>query len=739
MSEATVRGADGLSFGREKRRLLAWLALAAPIPLPFSEVLEWPVLFLYAGLVVVFLQRVEQGELRGLPDWALNLLGLVYFPVFALDLVGSYRGGRVVTALLHLVMFLIAVKLFSLRREKDKWHLAITIFFLFLGSMATSSHVSIALYLLGFLALALFTLWRLADLHVLTRFGPRRPAATPVPPAAGRRMVPPAPGRTPGRRLLGLGILAVVLISIPIFAAAPRLREPFVLGRGESGMSRVTGFSDSNVDLSLTSQIRGNTTVVLRLKFDDEHDPAEMRFKGATFDHYDARRWHRTRQRGRLLIPTDDGRVEIMDGRVARKVEIFREPLRSTSLLLPLETLAVDLDRVPMVGLDGGGTVMLTQVPTRTLRYTADLGSEPAIAAMSIHSDEAVTLDEGGLTPRIRELADRVAGDGTPEEKIDRLERHLLTDYAYTLDFVGREGVEPLDDFLFVYRSGHCELFASALVLLLRSQGIPARLVTGFLGAEYNPIEGYYMVRQTHAHAWVEAYSPERGWRPYDPTPPEGRPAADPQTLALYVSQLYDFLTYRWDRYVLTYGADDQRSFFLALRDGLVDLWRSLVGSDGAEPVPLPAAAEEGPVVDGETARRGPWGAGPPLGLVSVVLAALLALLAWRQRWRPLAAGEAYRRLRDRLDRAGLGVTDDLAPLDLQSRTTARFPGTDTEVRRLVALYLRESFAGETLGSAERIRVRDDLHAVVRGIRDQLRREKKRRVRDRGAPSVGGI
>ena len=141
-----------------------------------------------------------------------------------------------------------------------------------------------------------------------------------------------------------------------------------------------------------------------------------------------------------------------------------------------------------------------------------------------------------------------------------------------------RDGETPLEDFLFVYRSGHCEYFASSMVLLLRAENVPARLATGFLGAEYNPLEGYYIVRQENAHAWVEAYTPARGWRIYDPTPPEGRPSVPARDFFHFMSQVYDYLTFRWDRYVLTYGAEDQRTFFQDVRQRLADLWRDLTG-----------------------------------------------------------------------------------------------------------------------------------------------------------------
>ena len=100
---------------------------------------------------------------------------------------------------------------------------------------------------------------------------------------------------------------------------------------------------------------------------------------------------------------------------------------------------------------------------------------------------------------------------------------------------------DPIGDFLFRYRSGHCEYFATAMVLMLRSQGIPARFVTGFLGGENNRL-GYYIVRQSNAHAWVEAYLPDSGWTVFDPTPPAGRPAVAQRSLWSAIRQAYDFM-----------------------------------------------------------------------------------------------------------------------------------------------------------------------------------------------------
>ncbi len=109
---------------------------------------------------------------------------------------------------------------------------------------------------------------------------------------------------------------------------------------------------------------------------------------------------------------------------------------------------------------------------------------------------------------------------------------------------------------------------------MLRAEGVPARLVTGFLGGEYNVFEGYYIVRDANAHAWVEAYLPGAGWRVFDPTPPAGRPVASAKGAFAVVRQAYDFLLFRWDRYVLTFGLYDQLTIFRTLRS----LWLEIKG-----------------------------------------------------------------------------------------------------------------------------------------------------------------
>ncbi|MBL8057587.1 MAG: transglutaminase domain-containing protein, partial [Anaerolineales bacterium] len=124
------------------------------------------------------------------------------------------------------------------------------------------------------------------------------------------------------------------------------------------------------------------------------------------------------------------------------------------------------------------------------------------------------------ISERVRALArDLTAASPTPYDKAVALRDYLRT---IPYDFIPpphKPGAEVVDTFLFEDRRGVCEMFATAQVVMLRTLGIPARIVAGYGPGDYNPLSGYYTVRQNDAHGWVEAYFPGYGWVPFDPTP----------------------------------------------------------------------------------------------------------------------------------------------------------------------------------------------------------------------------
>jgi transglutaminase-like putative cysteine protease len=691
-----------VAYAGEKRVLLGVVALIAPLPLPWNEVVTWPYVAAFAAGVGTFIWRAGRRTESWLAPWMMNLIGLAYLPWFYLDLTVLNRG-RLVGPVVHLALFALLVKLFAVRRERDKWQALVGLFFLFLAAMATSVHPAIVLYLAAFLGAALSLLTRFAFLHLLAGFGHRDPALAKL----------PLSGFVAG------ATLATLAVAVPMFALLPRVANPYILGTGggTGTVIEAMGFSDE-VTLDSIGLIRENREVAMRVLYDGPPRDPELRFKASTFDHYDGRSWQRTERLKRVVKRHDGERLTLVPGPVRQFVTIWLQPVTSRSLPLPVGTRNVE---VAKRGFDigRGGAVYLQFPPTDALEYTAGVGEALDTAAPPPgDGPDEPTLDLAGVTPRMAELAARVMGAGPPGERARRLAGHLAGEYAYTLDFVGRSAADPLEEFLFTHRSGHCEYFASAMVLLLRSQGIPARLATGFMGGDFNPLTGYYMVRQSNAHAWVEAYLPDRGWTVFDPTPPSGRPAVEPPSLWGLASQTYDFLIFRWDRYVLTYGIADQARLFATLRQLWSGLWEVFRRNPRPEPAPAPAAAETGPaaVEAPPPSRRPAAGDLATAALLAVVLAAAAVVLARRLR-RPLTALRAYRLLRRALEQAGLPVGGSLAPLALRREAADRWPAAAAPAGRVVDFYLRESFGEEPLADAERGELRDALRDATRRLR----------------------
>jgi transglutaminase-like putative cysteine protease len=442
----------------------------------------------------------------------------------------------------------------------------------------------------------------------------------------------------------------------------------------------------------------------------------DMRFKASSYDLYQGGTWRRSPMR--TALRRESAGIWLVKGRPPERwARIFLAPINSHSVPVPVETVVVAA-QATMLELDEGGAVRFRFLPQELVEYRVGLVNGAVMTAMQpTGAPTDAALDLAGVTPPIAALAARVMGSGTPLERAQRLESHLIQDYEYTLDFRGRSAENPIEDFLFRYKSGQCEYFASSMVLLLRSQGIPARLVTGFLGGEYNPFEGYYIVRDSNAHAWVEAYIEGEGWRIFDPTPPAGRPLAEAEGVALLMRQAWDFVAFRWDRYVLTFGLYDQLRFFGSLRN----MWHDLVSrfQQPEKPEKRTPAGEQ-PVGDegGASGEPGPRMPDVPLpAIVGLVLLAAGAVALYLRLKPPLTATAAYARLRRRLGRRGAPLPESVPPLVVGKEMAARYPAAAEPTARIIAFYLRESFGGQALADGERLVLEAALDEAERGMR----------------------
>lgn len=673
-----------MSFGREKRLLVGWLAFLAPLPLPFSGTLEWSFVLAFWLAASVFLYRASKGSEEWLPNWALNVIGLIYIPVVYVDF-GRLTGDQIMRPLLHIVGFALIVKLFALHRERDKWHVLLGTFFLFLAAMGTSVHPAVLLYMVAFLTLVTLTLMRFAAFHFLTEFRQSASLLSDV----------------SMRRFLLVGVVVTLLVAAVLFPLLPRVGTPFIVAGGTAGGQRMQSSGFANVmTLDGIGRIRTNEEVALRIRYESS-PPAEheMRYKGATYDLFQGSSWLGAKLQPERLERGNFGFFHLREGEPQSWISVWKEPMGVRNLFLPDEALAVDTE-ISALAVDVGGAVFAREQPRTAVEYRVSLGLHQDSTAPP-PNEETSTLDQTGVSPAMTAFAAQIMGEGTVEERAKRLERYLVEEYEYTLELLGRGGENPIESFLFEDQRGHCEYFASAMVLLLRSQGIPARLITGFLGAEFNAIEGYYVVRQSNAHAWVEAFVPGEGWLVFEPTPPSGRPGMGSTSRWGAFRQAYDFVVFRWDRYILSFGASDQVGMFFTLREAWGNMRDLLFGSksdsavDMAPTTGLDATSEtrSQTAASGRSIARGWW-------LIPILLALGVAARAWFRR-PPFDAQRAYRLLRRQARRRGLDLPDSVPPVELGERLKRTWPETSSAVDPIVQRYLEESFGGRPVDGEE--------------------------------------
>jgi transglutaminase-like putative cysteine protease len=191
-------------------------------------------------------------------------------------------------------------------------------------------------------------------------------------------------------------------------------------------------------------------------------------------------------------------------------------------------------------------------------------------------------LPESLEVERLRLLAQEITRDAqTAYEKASAIEGYFRENYAYTLETQMSDSEDHLEEFIFRFRAGHCEYFATAMAVLLRIIGIPTRIVSGFYTSEWNPYEGYFIVREQNAHSWVEAWMANQ-WITFDPTPWQSLPALQPRkTLLTPIYHFLDSVKFKWYRYVIDYSRDDQVALRGYLNTGLSTLKKIVSPAQG--------------------------------------------------------------------------------------------------------------------------------------------------------------
>ena len=304
------------------------------------------------------------------------------------------------------------------------------------------------------------------------------------------------------------------------------------------------------------------------------------------------------------------------------------------------------------------------------------------------------------LAPAIPALARQVAGRSqTPAEIAGRVEAFLRTQFRYTLDIERVSQLDPLQEFLFVRRAGHCEYFAAAMAVMLRSLGVPARVVNGFQRGEWNPYGQYYIVRYYDAHSWVEAFLPDVGWVTFDPTP---RATVDRRGSRTPAFLYLDSLRLQWHRYVVNWTLRDQIRAVQSMQFRLAG-FRELVGrARRRDAGRLGRTGALAPRRGGRRRRR-LGGVAPPSGRDAARRGAALPASTGARSGPPRAGASARPPARPRGSSAAASSISD------------RRPGA--AFTRVTTLYERARFGGTPPSAAELAEAEASLAALGRKSR----------------------
>lgn len=526
--------------------LLIFLGL---IGLLLTKELSFPHQFLVGVSFVVGVLGEARGGKGFLPGPLANvaMLGAFVLTLFSIFVLKALP----LRELVHFLLALQAVKLLAPKKGRDWLQLYLLSFFNLTTASALSVEASFAVIFVCYLFGAP---WVLVLFHL--------------------KEAMEKAGKDPDRetRLLSWSLFRLVggtggvlfLLTLAFFVAFPRFGVSFLGDLWASG-SAVTGFSD-RLSLGEVATIKKNDAVAMRVSLDQPglFGGKELYWRGLSLDLFDGRKWERSKTN---LTPIRRvGRTYLVDAWVGKaapliRQEIILEPTGSPALFTLNRPIAIS-----------GRLRRLFRDPLGNLRTAYPFPFQTSYEVLSQleasrHEELPVSsfLQLPAIDSRVVFLSQRLTEGVSDEiEKARALERYLRENYRYSLEGLPVGEGDPLALFLFEVRQGDCEYFSSALAVMLRSLGIPTRVVNGYLGGDWNPYGEYYLIRQSDAHSWVEAYFANQGWVTLDPTPP----TPEPERGALFdsLAHLADFLRMRWYRYVVNFGLSDQYQLLTALK-----------------------------------------------------------------------------------------------------------------------------------------------------------------------------
>lgn len=493
-------------------------------------------------------------------------LSILYFAFFAVDYFAVSRS--FLPATIHLALFGVVVRMFSVRRERDHFTLAILAFLMVLASAVLTVDSTFLFCFAAFMlmAVATFVLMEMRRSGAEANIQARHSSD----PRENRHFAFAMARFTPA-------LIAMIFVCAgALFFVMPRMSAGY-LGGYSYGTDFSSGFSD-HVQLGQIGQIQQSNSVVMHIQIEgDQSGLYDLHWRGVSLADFDGHTWSNQNDAHPLSRRPDTSFSLPSDGRAPRSYaaaslqreklihyKVLMEPIGTNVFFLAPWGFSLRGDYRLITG-DSGSAVYDYDFQHPISRYeaTSDIATPTATELRAAGRNYPakigaiyLRLPEGGIDSRISQLASQITHSAKSDyDKATVIENYLRTRLGYTLQLPQGEVKDPIANFLFERKQGHCEYFASSMAVMLRTLGIPSRVVNGFRSDEFNDITGSYVVRAKDAHSWVEAYFPGYGWQTFDPTPASG--TGTPHgwgRFALYMDAAASF----WRDWVVTYDSSNQ-------------------------------------------------------------------------------------------------------------------------------------------------------------------------------------
>ncbi len=476
--------------------------------------------------------------------------------------------GGFLNATVHLVLFVMVVRLFSAQRDRDFYFLSVIAFLMVLTAALLTVDSVFLLAFAGFMltAVVAFILMEMRHISAKAAVHSRESGGGPTSRNMAASLVIASP----------VLVFCILLGAGGIFFLLPRVSAGYLSAYAPGG-EITSGFSDT-VQLGRIGEIQQSSSVVMHIQIDgDERGGFDLKWRGVTLSNFNGRTWSNSRDQ-RLLSPSLDGRFLLAQPRAnlrqasSRRIHyrVLMEPVGMNVFFLSAAPEVLE-GNYRQVAIDDGAAVfdLDAEHPVNRYQATSDIAQPAAgdlrTAGRTYPPDVLSTYL--GLPPvdrRIPQLANQItASVDNNYDKALALESYLHTHFTYSLQLSRTVPHDPLANFLFDRKRGHCEYFASSMAVMLRTLGIPSRIVNGFRTGEFNDLTSQYVVRASNAHSWVEAYFPEYGWVAFDPTPGASMPIRTGLSrVMLYVDAMASF----WREWVVNYDAGHQQTLAVSAR-----------------------------------------------------------------------------------------------------------------------------------------------------------------------------